>query len=295
MQRAIWTQRRCAVAHVEVYSGPAFLWAETACFSLRMRGVPIVLTLHGGSLPRFARSRQRRVRRLLASAVTVTTPSPYLLEEMAAYRDDFVVVPNALTIANYSFRRRGAAKPRLIWLRAFHQIYRPQQAVEVLSLLKPRHPGATLEMIGPDRGDGSLDRTLRRARELGVEKDLTVTTGIRKSEVPDRVNRGDVFLNTSETDNMPVSVIEAMACGLCVVSTDVGGMKHLLEHGQDGLLCPPAQPQVMATAVERLLETPALASRLSEAGRRRVEAFDWSHVLPRWQKLLSDAARQRHG
>src|SRR4051794_33671729 len=76
MLRTAWTRRHeYSVAHVDVYSGAAFLWAEAVCLALRGAGKPFVLTLHGGNLPAFARRWPRRVRRLLGAAAAVTTPS----------------------------------------------------------------------------------------------------------------------------------------------------------------------------------------------------------------------------
>ena len=100
------------------------------------------------------------------------------------------------------------------------------------------------------------------------------------------LNSGDVFLNTTNVDNTPVSVIEAMACGLCVVSTNVGGLPYLLDDEQDSLLVQPDDPAAMATAVSRILRENVLATRLSQNARAKAEQFDWSTVLPQWLALL---------
>jgi glycosyltransferase involved in cell wall biosynthesis len=104
----------------------------------------------------------------------------------------------------------------------------------------------------------------------------------------------DVFLNTTSVDNAPVSVMEAMAGGLCVVSTNVGGLPWMVEDRTDGLLVPPDDPQSMAAAVCEVIDTPGVAARLSENGRRKAEQSDWSVVLPKWTDLfrgLASAAR----
>ncbi len=291
MQRTIWTRGPFAVAQVDVYSGPAFLWAEAACWSLRWRRTPFILTLHGGRLPEFARRRPRRVRRLLSRARVVTTPSSYLARAMATYREDLVVLPNPLDLGRYPFTPRQRPRPRLIWLRSFNRIYNPRLAPRVLARLARRHPEASLVMVGHDRGDGSLERTRREVAALGVADRVTFAGGVPKSAVPDALARGDVFLNTADVDNAPVSVIEAMACGLCVVSTDAGGLRDLVTDGEDALLVARGDEAAMAAAVERVLGDPELAARLSEGGRRRAEIHDWSRVLPRWERLLLENAR----
>ena len=294
MQATIWRRRRdFDAAQVDVFSGNAFLWAEAAGWSLKRLGKPFVLTLHGGLLPEFAKRWPRRVRRLLAAAATVTTPSPYLQGAMAPYREGMVLVPNPLTAASYPYRLRRTARPRLVWLRAFHATYNPELAPRVLAALPPRHDSARLTMIGPDKGDGSLGRTKRRIAELGLNQRITIVPGIPKEEVPAALAQGDIFLNTTNADNTPVSVLEALACGLCVASTNVGGLPHLLRHGEEALLAPPENAEALASAVSRILDEPELARRLSAAGRAKAEAVDWSHVLPRWQELLRRAAGTR--
>ena len=78
-----------------------------------------------------------------------------------------------------------------------------------------------------------------------------------------------------------------MACGLCVVSTNVGGLPDLLEDQGNALLVPPGDSRAMASAVRRVLLDPALAARLSRAARRKVQGFDWSVVMPKWEMALN--------
>ena len=292
MVRTAWRHRRdYSVAHVEVYSGKAFLWAEAVCWLLRRGGKPYVLTLHGGNLPAFARRWPGRVGRTLRHAAAVTAPSDYLGERLRSYRPDLDVLPNALDLSTYWFRLRREAAPRLLWMRSFHEIYNPSLAVRALELL-PSEAG--LIMVGRDEADGSLEKTRRLASRPRLAGRVELHGAVPKAEVPSWMQRGDVFVNTASVDNTPVTVLEAMACGLCVVSTNVGGIPYLLEDGENALLVPPDDPPAMAQAVERILRDPALALRLSASGRETAERFDWSAILPRWESLLT-AAQEREG
>ena len=295
MQHTIWVRGPFAVAQIDVYSGAAFLWAELAAWSLRRRHTPYLVTLHGGRLPAFARRWPRRVRRLLSRARVVTTPSPFLSRAMAPYRADLEVLPNPLDLSAYSFALRDRPRPRLIWLRAFHRVYNPQLAPRVLARLVSTHPEARLTMAGPDKGDGSLALTRRIAEDLRVADRITFTGWVPKDGVPELLTGADVFLNTTNADNAPVSVTEAMACGLCVVSTDAGGLPDLIQDGATGLLVGRDDPEAMAGAVERVLSDADLAARLSSGARHAAEARDWSSVLPRWQRLLMDHAIDNAG
>ena len=290
-----WRERhRYRVAAVDLYSGPAFFWAKSVCWMLRQAGKPYILMLHGGNLPKFAARRPKLVRQLLSSAVVVTAPSEYLGERMQPYWKDIQVLPNAISVNDYTFRIRGRAT-RLVWLRAFHEVYNPVMAVQTLALLKQDFPNIQLTMIGPDKGDGSLQRTRQEAERLGVMDRLTLLGSVRKEDVPKKLAGADVFLNTASIDNTPVSVLEAMASGLCVVSTNVGGIPYLLQAGHDALLVSPDNAEDMAEAVRRIIVEPKLSQLLSSNARRKAEQFDWSVILPRWEKLLGSVLQPRHG
>ncbi len=284
-----WQRRRYAVAGVAVYSGPAFFWAEAVCTALRAVGKPYILTLHGGNLPAFATAHPARVRALLTSAAAVTAPSPYLRDRLQPYRADVRLLPNPLDLAAYPFRARPLPGPHLIWLRAFHRIYNPTLAPAVLAALVAEFPAADLTMIGPDK-DGSLAAVRVTAAALGVADRLRLPGAVAKAAVPGWLDQGDIFLNTSNVDNTPISLLEALACGLPVVSTAVGGIPYLLTADVDALLVPPDQPAGMAAAVRRLWTAAGLAGRLAEAGRRNVASCDWGVVLPQWEGLLNAVA-----
>jgi len=284
-------RHRFDVAVIDVYSGAAFHWAEMTARLLRGAGKPYVVTLHGGGLPAFAARAPRRFRRFVARAAAVTTPSRYLLELANRVRPDAILLPNPIEPSAYPFRLRSNPAPRLVWLRAFHQQYNPTLAPRVLAALVERHPDVALTMFGADK-DGSEGRVRAEAARLGVASRLTLPGAIAKRDVPRAIADADIFLNTTNVDNSPVSVIEAMACGLCIASTNVGGLPFLLEHETDALLVPPNDPDAMANAVHRLLTDPPLAAWLSGGARAKAERFGWADVLPRWERLLRRLAAE---
>ncbi|MCC6591565.1 MAG: glycosyltransferase [Bryobacterales bacterium] len=290
----VWRRRHdYRLAHVSVFSGPAFRWAEAACALLRRLGKPYVLTLHGGNLPAFERSSGHRVKALLQSAAAVTAPSAYLQEQLRHCRSDIILLPNSIELRQYPFRLRRRARPKLIWLRAFHEIYNPMLAVSAVDILSSAFPEVELVMVGREK-DGTLEATRRLIAQRGLGGRITIQAGVPKSEVPRQLASADIFLNTANTDNTPVTVIEAMACGLCVVSTSPGGIPYLLSHGNDSLLVPVGNAEALAAAVSQLVNDPALAERLSMAARRKVEPFDVATVTVSWKALLDSVMQRTH-
>lgn len=288
-----WRERlRYSVAQIDVYSGLAFFYAEAVAWVLRRADKPYVLMLRGGHLPSFAQRHPLRVRRLLQSAACVTAPSGYLAAQMHEYAPGIRVIPNPIDVNSYPFALRRSPHPRLIWLRAFHEIYRPAMAIDVVRDLHETTPDVRLTMVGPDKGDGSYPRAREAVLRAGLEAQCRFVGPVSKSDVPQWLAQGDIFLNTTSIDNTPVTVLEAMACGLCVVSTNVGGMPYLVKHEQDALLVPPDNPSAMAAAAQRLFQEPGLAERVSRNGREKAEDHDWSSVLPAWESLLNEVSEK---
>ncbi len=258
-----------------VFSGPAFRLVEAASAAASRLGMPMILWLHGGNLADFASRHPERVRRVLARGRVSVAPSKFLAEPFGAR-----VIPNVVDLDQYPYRHRPQVAPRLLWMRTFHELYRPDLALQVLERLKGT--GATLTMAGQDKG--LLAETRRKAQEMGLDVRFP---GFLDAEGKRREFAGhDVFLNTNRVDNAPVSVLEAAAFGLPVVTTAVGGIPCLLRDGEEALLVPEGDAEAMAGAVRRLLDEPGLAGRLSAAGREVAGRSSWPRVKPLWEELL---------
>ena len=277
-------------AVVDVYSGRAFLWADALSRTLQRLEKPFVFTLHGGGLPEYAAAHPDAVRACLRRAAAVTAPSGYLRDGMSAYCSGIRVIPNPLDIRSLPYRMRRSAGPSLVWVRAFHRIYNPVLAPRVLHEVLRHLPEATLTMVGGDK-DGSLRQTVEEANRLGVSDRILFAGRQPHAQVARYLDSSDIFISTTNIDNTPVSVLEAMACGLCVVSTDVGGVPWLIGHEQNGLLVPPRNEVAMANAIVRVVRDPLLATRLSVCARSTAQQAEWTQVLPKWEEVLGNITR----
>ena len=295
MLKTVWQQRKnFSLAQIDVFSGKAFLYAEACTMLLTRLHKPIALTLHGGKLPEFSRRNPKRVQRLLSSVEVVVTPSPFIKSALSAFRPDIRLIPNPINLPDAIFRLRDKPAPNLIWVRAFHKVYNPNLAPRVIKVLLSEFPDIHLLMIGPDKGDGSLGHMLNDARNLGVEDKIDVVGKVPHQEIPKWLDKADIFINTTNYDNAPSSLLEAMAGGLCVVSTDVGGIPFMIENGQSGLLVPPNDAQMMANAIRSILNNVNLAKSLSQQARFRAEKNSWSVILPQWEQLLGNILHSKN-
>lgn len=284
-----WSKRRSyQVAHIDVFSGKAFVYAHLSTNLLKWLNKTIVLTLHGGGLPEYANRHPRSFQKVLTRADVVVTPSGYLQTAFSVIRPDIKLIPNPINLQESIYRERSKISPRLIWVRAFHSVYNPSMAVRVLHFLSAQYPEVHLCMLGPDKGDGSLSKALKLSNELGVRSNLQIVGHVTHGEVPGWLNEADIFINTSNYDTAPRSLLEAMANGLCVVTTNVGGIPLMALDGVEAILVEPDDAHAMASAVANLLQDPAMANKLSRSARFRAEQSDWSSILPNWDELFSE-------
>ena len=193
-------------------------------------------------------------------------------------------ISNPLILDKYEFKVRHHFQPKLLWVRAFDEIYNPMLALKTLQLLVKKYPEAELCMVGPDK-DGSLSAVKKYA--LKHKLPVTITGKLKKKEWISLSAAYDIFINTSDIDNTPVSVIEAMALGLPVVSTNVGGIPYLIEEGETGLMVNPKDPEAMTEKIISLLEDPAKAMRMAKNGREKTKEFDWEFIKEEWNKVLT--------
>lgn len=275
---------------LEVYSGWYLTLADAVTRLARYYELPTIAVLHGGNLPKFAARRPRWTIGVLNRANLLVAPSPYLAEAMKTFNLNVRVVPNAIALENYCFQPRRNVSPRLIWMRSFHEIYNPHLALKTLRILHQTHPQATLVMAGRDKG--LEDKVKLFAREIKVEDAVWFPGFLDQKSKESEFSQADIYLNTSRIDNMPVSVVEACALGLPIISTDVGGISQLLTHGETGLLVPDNDAQKMADAVKRLLCEPDLTENLSRNGRRLAERSSWKAVRDEWEKLFLEVANK---
>jgi glycosyltransferase involved in cell wall biosynthesis len=278
---------------LQTYSGPSFVVQDVASALARRFGHRVVMHLHGGGLPAFIERHPRWARRVFDRADAFVAPSEFLADAVRAHGYPARVIPNIVDLSAYAFRPRPSVRPRLFWMRSYHPVYNPEMALRVLARVRAHCPDATLTMAGRDKG---LEPAVRaEAARLGLDGAVRFVGFLDQAGKAREGEAADIFINTTRVDNTPVAVIEACAMGLPVVSTDVGGIRQLLDDGRTGLLVPDDDADAMADAVVRLVRDPALAARLSANGRRLAERSTWDQVHPEWERLFAELLPRRRG
>ncbi|MCB0698580.1 MAG: glycosyltransferase family 4 protein [Chitinophagales bacterium] len=282
----VWQYRKVAdVVLIDTYSTFAFYYAWLIamwCNKLDVRYIPI---LHGGNLPERLKSSPKYCDKLFGESFNNICVSSYLQEHMQQHGYKSTIIENTILLENYPYKHRTVVHPQLLWVRAFHKTYNPLMAIRVVDTLRKDYPDVHLTMVGPEL-DGSMEECKKLCAELKLHEQIKFTGKLSKKEWIDLAGQHDIFINTTNYDNQPVSIIEAMALGLPIVSTNVGGIPQLIEHNINGLLSGFNDVTAMNKNIQLLLKDMDCADRLSKNGRTKAEEFGWKNIKRKWAMLF---------
>ena len=285
--------------HVHIASDASFWRKALFIVPARALGVPYILHMHGGDFATFYRERCGRVARaflrsLYRNAEVVIALSDEwraaLAEAIPGIR--LVVVPNPVEMPA-SPAAVEAEPPKVLYLGVVKEAKGCYDLLQAWRDVLAKHPGARLILAG----SGELERARAVAAELGIAHSVDLpgwTAGAAKSAL---LRSAGVFVLPSHFEALPMAVLEAMAAGLPIVATRVGGIPDAVADGRDGILVEPKDPAQLAAALERLLADASLRRAMGASARKRAaETFSADVIVPRveslWDGLVPDLKRR---
>jgi glycosyltransferase involved in cell wall biosynthesis len=189
--------------------------------------------------------------------------------------------------------RNGHEELRLVMVSELRWEKGYEYALQAVRELIEADVPVRLELMGdgPPANESERRRIVHTVSDLGLDRHVELTGAVRPAEVSRRLAAADVLVQASLAEGIPNSVLEAMACGRPVVTTDVGGVVEAVRDGVEGLVVTPREPGAMAGALRRLWREPDLRERMGAAGRERIRAaFTLERQLEDFQALYSELA-----
>ncbi|MGH8274200.1 MAG: glycosyltransferase family 4 protein [Gammaproteobacteria bacterium] len=281
--------RKADVVHVFSASYFSFLLGPApALLAARLMGKRVILNYHSGEAEDHLARWGLLVHPWLKLAHEIVVPSQFLCEVFARFGYATRVIANIIDTSAFDFRERSPLRPRLLSTRNLESHYRVEVVVRAFALIKKRYPEATLLVAGY----GSEEQNLRRlVKELETEG-VTFYGRYLPSTAPRLYANADIFVNASVIDNQPVSVLEAFASGLPIVSTATGDIGAMLEGGRLGIIVPPDDPEAMAGAVETLIENQRQSMHMARQAYRSLKRFSWEQVRDDWSEVYGGQLRK---
>jgi L-malate glycosyltransferase len=273
------------VIHVFSASYFSFVLAPTPAILIsKLYGRKVLLNYHSGEaedhLQRWRRTAIPTVR--LCDAIVV--PSEYLVRVFASFGLEAHAIYNLIDTSQFRFRERVPLRPVFLSNRNLERHYGVDRVLRAFAIIQQSVPEATLTIAG----DGSQRRSLEAlAHELNL-RNATFLGQIKPGAIADVYNAADIYLNGSEIDNQPLSILEAFSCGLPIVTTDAGGIPDMVRHGETGFVVPRGDYAQMAEQAMGLLNNPAQTEQMIQQARRECLKYNWETVKGAWLKTYYD-------
>jgi glycosyltransferase involved in cell wall biosynthesis len=287
---ALWRQvGRVQVVHVMANSAWSWhLFAAPAVWVSHLRGVPVVVNYRGGEAGPFLARSSALVRFTMRRSSALVVPSGFLEHVFAGHGMASAVVPNIVDTRRFSPLAKGETRDpkQLLVARNLEALYGNDIALRALAIVRQRHADVRMLIAGSGPQEAEL-RAL--AAQLGLGDNVRFTGRLDRDDMARLLQRSALSVNPTRVDNMPNSVLEAMASGTPVVSTHVGGVPYMVKHRETAWLVPPDDPQALADAVLHLLENPTEADQLAAAALRQVQNNTWPVIAPLWAAVYRRA------
>ena len=256
----------------------------------RLYGKTVILNYHSGEAHDHL-TRWPAAVRLMRLAHELIVPSEYLVDVFAKFGLHARAIFNFVDLARIPYRRRTSLAPRFLSNRNLEPLYNVSVVLRAFARIQTEYPAASLVVAGFGSQRGMLESL---ARELAL-RNVTFVGRVPPDEMCALYDAADVFLNGSDIDNMPLSILDAFAAGVPVVTTDAGGIPYVVRDEVTGLLVSRGDHAAMARACLRLLRDDALATRIGDTARQEcLDRYSWPVVAEQWEALYRPSGAARH-
>jgi glycosyltransferase involved in cell wall biosynthesis len=288
-------RRRVQLLHVHCASGPSFWRKCLFMLPTFAIGLPVVLHWHGGGFVDFYRCSPRWQQRLIGwvfrrsdRVIALSAQWHTILSELFP-QARVVTISNPVQLTEVP-AARTASPPTLLFLGRVIAEKGVEDLLQAMPSVLAQVPHCRLVLAGT----GDLQRHRDIAARLGVAHAVQFPGYVEGAAKSALLAQASVFVLPSHIEAMPMSVLEAMAHGLPVVATTVGGIPQAVRNGVDGLLFAPRDVAALADALVRVLSDDALRLRLADAARQRVvQNFAADLIVPKVQALWREVLEER--
>lgn len=270
---------------VDVYSTRAYIYAQTIAFLAQLFKKKYIFILHGGNLPQRFQNNEPSMRKTFTKAHAIVAPSNYLKQFFDQQGIPTLFIPNIIELNNYPFKEKQHFAPTFLALRGFNKTYNPLMTLKAILLLKEQYPELKLHFVGSET-ETHYNEIIQFIDQNQLQNNVILHPKMPKAAWIKLSEQADFMLSNPVIDNTPVSIIEGMALGLVIVSTNVGGVPFLVDESKDAILVPSNDPVAMAEKIVFALEHPEVCEAMVKAGRIKASTFDWEIIKYKWEKLF---------
>lgn len=264
--------------------------------------VPFILTLQEGDLGRNSPFDKFWQRRIIKKADVITAISAYLADFAKRYnkKAPIFIVPNGVDLKSMKYKElsiRNKEKDKKIIITISRLVVKNgvDILIKALSILNTKYLILSTDLL--IIGDGKERRKLEKLREkLGVADKVKFLGTIPNERIPEHLASADVFVRPSRSEGLGTAFLEAMAAGVPIIGTQVGGIIDFLIDGETGLFCKSNDPKDLAEKIIMILNDEDLKNKLVENGREMVEQkYSWDKIAEQMRRIYEKTVDHNSG
>lgn len=290
--RLIWKLlSKVDVIHLMSNSGWSWqLFSAPVIWLAKLRKVPVVVNYRGGYAKEYLDKSSKYVLPTLKQASMVVVPSAFLEHIFSEFSVKAEIIPNIIdTSLFYPSDKQSASESRVLVARNLEEIYGIDVAIDAFAKVAKQFPELTLDIVGSGPEETPLKR---RVAELKLEQRVRFLGRVGREEMANLFRQSLMMVNSSRIDNMPNSILEALACGIPVVTTDAGGIPYMVDDRETALISPVNDVDLLAENISLVLSDLKLKSHLISSGLSLVQRLKWSVVKDQWLSVYHRVTAQ---
>ncbi|RJS80711.1 glycosyltransferase family 4 protein [Methanophagales archaeon] len=225
------------------------------------------------------------------SDVVIALTGDMKREIQKIYGREVFVIPNGIDLEKFNNLSKENVRKKLkianeeeiiVFVGTLRSVKGIKYLIEAMKIIIQKNIDTRLMLVGDGEDRESLEK---HVKELDLEKYVSFVGKVPNEKVPEYMVASDVFVLPSVSEGFPVTILEAMASGLPIVATKVGGLPEIIKDGENGFLVEPKNPKGIAQRVMLILEDDNLSGRISRNNRECVKKYSWGSVIERLEEV----------
>lgn len=282
--KLLFVSQKFDVLHIHACSYKGFLPIVFGVFAGRINRKRIIITYHGGDADKFLRKNFNYVKWFFNQANHIIVLSGFLKEIFDKYGIISTIIPNVVALSKSQTIERKDISPNFISIRHLSPLYNIQLILQAFKNVKEEYPNATLVVLG----DGPSRLELENWVKNQNLSDVTFVGQVQSSTIYDYLNNADIMISAPLTDNMPLSLLEAMNAGLLVISSNVGGVPYMIESNVSGYLFQSNNTKDLTDKMISAIKYPSKTLEMIHNAKTSLPRYQWTNIKPMLLNLYTN-------
>ncbi|MEQ8360305.1 MAG: glycosyltransferase family 4 protein [Cytophagales bacterium] len=275
------------IYHIDIFSGQALYFAFIAIKIGKLKRKTIVSNFHGGRLDEVYKKGSSKLNYVINNSDLILSPSLYLKDFFKQEGIKIKYLPNSVDLDEFKFKPQNIDENnmRILWVRAFTEIYNPLTAIKAIKLLKQNYKNIKLTMVGPDLG--LMKDCKKLIKQLELSEAIEITGPVDHDKLPEYFNNSHIFWNTTSYESFGLALFEAAGSGTRIITNAVGEISYTWKNRENALFVIENSPEEFAERTIELIQNKNLRDRIVENAKRKVDEFSWEKIRETWIEILN--------